>query len=84
MAGFAAGELRLSRYQDYVGRTPARIPELVYRTVADSATIEDAMTKGTVDVVWRGLNTAAITRLPSRCRPARSEHDRQRVRRRPS
>ncbi|HWJ53338.1 MAG TPA: hypothetical protein VNT24_08195, partial [Propionibacteriaceae bacterium] len=29
----------------------------------DSATIEDAMTKGTVDVVWRGLTTAAITRL---------------------
>jgi len=56
-------QLRLRRYSDYVGRTPGRIPELVYRTVADSATIEDAMTKGTVEVVWRGLNAAAITRL---------------------
>ena len=55
--------LRLTRYPDYVGRTSGRLPELVYRTVADSATIEDAMTKGTVDVVWRGLDAAAITRL---------------------
>ena len=60
---FAADELQLSRYADYVGRTPARLAELVYRTVADSATIEDAMTKGTVDVVWRGLDAAAVTRL---------------------
>ena len=58
-----ADELRLIRYKEYVGRTGGRIPELVYRTVPDSATIEDAMTKGTVDVVWRGLNAAAITRL---------------------
>ena len=41
----------------------AGLAELVYRTVADSATIEDAMTKGTVEVVWRGLDAAAITRL---------------------
>jgi peptide/nickel transport system substrate-binding protein len=56
-------ELLLARYQDYIGRTPGKLSELVYRTVTDSATIEDAMTKGTVDVVWRGLNAAAITRL---------------------
>jgi peptide/nickel transport system substrate-binding protein len=56
-------QLRLRRYPDYVGRTPGRISELVYRTVADSATIEDAMTKGTVEVVWRGLDAAAVTRL---------------------
>ena len=55
--------LRLQRYKDYIGRTPGEIAELVYRTVADSGTIEDAMTKGSVDVVWRGLNAAAITRL---------------------
>jgi peptide/nickel transport system substrate-binding protein len=58
-----AGELLLARHQDYVGRTSARLAQLVYRTVADSATIEDAMTKGTVEVVWRGLDGAAITRL---------------------
>jgi peptide/nickel transport system substrate-binding protein len=56
-------QLQLRRYEDYVGRTPGRISELVYRTVSDSATIEDAMTKGTVEVVWRGLNAAAVTRL---------------------
>jgi peptide/nickel transport system substrate-binding protein len=59
----AADQLRLHRYPGYIGRTPGRISDLVYRTVADSATIEDAMTKGTVEVVWRGLNAAAITRL---------------------
>src|SRR5918998_957404 len=58
-----ANEMLLARHETYIGRTPARLPELVYRTVADSASIEDAMTKGTADVVWRGLDTAAITRL---------------------
>lgn len=55
--------LRLTRFPDYIGRTPAKLETLVYRTVDDSATIEDAMTKGTADVVWRGLNNAAITRF---------------------
>jgi peptide/nickel transport system substrate-binding protein len=59
----APDELRLHLYEDYVGRTPGHMSELVYRAVPDSASIEDAMTKGTVDVVWRGLNAAAITRL---------------------
>ena len=59
----APDELRLHLYEDYVGRTPGHMTELVYRAVADSASIEDAMAKGTVDVVWRGLNAAAITRL---------------------
>jgi peptide/nickel transport system substrate-binding protein len=59
----APDQLRLHLYEDYVGRTPGHMSELVYRAVADSASIEDAMTKGTVDVVWRGLNAAAITRL---------------------
>ena len=58
-----ADQLRLQRYPGYVGRTPGRISDLAYRTVADSATIEDAMTKGAVEVVWRGLNAAAVTRL---------------------
>jgi peptide/nickel transport system substrate-binding protein len=54
--------LLLTRYLDYVGRSPARIDALDYRTAADSATIEDAMASGKVDVVWRGLNAAAVTR----------------------
>ena len=55
MNKYTGNQLQLSRYEDYVGRNPARLPALVYRSVADSPTIEDAMTKGAVDVVWRGL-----------------------------
>ncbi|MDN5771392.1 MAG: ABC transporter substrate-binding protein [Microlunatus sp.] len=57
-----SGELRLKKFDPYVGRTPARMPDVTYRTVADSASLEDAMTTGTADVIWRGLSTAAITR----------------------
>jgi peptide/nickel transport system substrate-binding protein len=60
---YTGNQLQLSRYADYVGRNPARRPALVYRSVADSPTIEDAMTKGAVDVVWRGLDTPAVTRF---------------------
>jgi peptide/nickel transport system substrate-binding protein len=54
--------LLLTRHDRYVGRNPARMSALEYRSVPDSASIEDAMANGKVDVVWRGLNTAAITR----------------------
>jgi peptide/nickel transport system substrate-binding protein len=60
---YTGNQLQLSRYSDYVGRNPARLPALVYRSVADSPTIEDAMTKGAVDVVWRGLDAPAVTRF---------------------
>src|SRR5919112_601843 len=54
--------LLLTRHGTYVGRNPAHMQALEYRTAADSASIEDAMAHGKVDVVWRGLNAAAITR----------------------
>jgi peptide/nickel transport system substrate-binding protein len=60
---YTGNQLQLRRYEDYVGRSPAQLPDLVYRSVADSPTIEDAMTKGLVDVVWRGLDTPAVTRF---------------------
>jgi peptide/nickel transport system substrate-binding protein len=60
---YTGNQLQLSRYADYVGRNPAQLRDLVYRSVADSPTIEDAMTKGAVDVVWRGLDTPAVTRF---------------------
>ena len=60
---YTGNQLQLSRYEAYVGRNHARLPSLVYRSVADSPTIEDAMARGVVDVVWRGLDTAAVTRL---------------------
>lgn len=56
-------EIGLQRYPDYQGRNPTSLDALVYRSVDDSATIEDAMAKNTVDVVWRGLDEAAVTRL---------------------
>jgi peptide/nickel transport system substrate-binding protein len=63
VTGFASGELRLQRYQAYLGRTSARMDSVVYRTVPDSAALEDALKNGSADVIWRGLSTAAITRL---------------------
>jgi peptide/nickel transport system substrate-binding protein len=54
--------LLLTRHGTYVGRNPAQLQAMEYRTAPDSATIEDAMANGRVDVVWRGLNAAAITR----------------------
>ena len=59
---FEKGTLGLQRNPTYVGRTPARMDRVVYRTVADSAALEDAMNTGSADVVWRGLSAAAITR----------------------
>ncbi|MGI8459952.1 MAG: ABC transporter substrate-binding protein [Propionibacteriaceae bacterium] len=58
-----AAELDLVKFDRYVGRTPARYPFVAVKTVADSATIEDAMSKQQVDVVWRGLSEAALTRF---------------------
>ena len=55
--------MQLKRYEKYVGRNPAQNEVVTYRTVADSAAIEEAMAKGTVDVAWRGLSGAAITRF---------------------
>lgn len=62
VTSLADDELRLQRNATYVGRTPARMDVVLYRTVADSAALEDAVNTGTADVVWRGLSAAAITR----------------------
>ena len=76
---YTGNQLQLSRYQDYVGRNPARLPALVYRSVADTPTLEDAMTKGTVDVVWRGLDAPAITRFSQQVSSEPQSGDRQRL-----
>ncbi len=60
---FSDQQIDLAKFAAYNGRDTPQLDSLVYRTVADSATIEDAMAKGTVDVVWRGLNNPAITRF---------------------
>jgi peptide/nickel transport system substrate-binding protein len=63
VTSFRKQELRLVRNLHYVGRNPSRTNAIVYRTAADSSSIEEAMKKGTVDVVWRGLSAAAVTRF---------------------
>ena len=63
VTAFAADEIALQRYPDYRGRNPAALDSLVYRSVDDSAAVEDAMARNTVDVVWRGLDEAAVIRL---------------------
>ncbi|HET9872136.1 MAG TPA: ABC transporter substrate-binding protein [Propionibacteriaceae bacterium] len=68
-----ASSVKLSRFENYVGRTPARMGSLVYRTAQDSAAIEAAMTAGTVDVVWRGLSSAALIRLSQQVRSSAEE-----------
>jgi len=65
---YTGNQLQLSKYDAYVGRNPPRLSALVYRSVADSPTIEDAMSRGMVDVVWRGLDTAAVTRFNQQVR----------------
>jgi peptide/nickel transport system substrate-binding protein len=65
---YTGNQLQLSKYDAYVGRNSPRLPALVYRSVADSPTIEDAMSRGTVDVVWRGLDAAAVTRFSQQVR----------------
>jgi len=52
-----------TRNDGYNGFTPVRMQTLNLTYASDSATIEKAMEDGTVDVVWRGLSEAALTRL---------------------
>jgi peptide/nickel transport system substrate-binding protein len=63
VTSFDEDKIVFARYPDYHGFTPAAIDTLTWVTAPDSATIEDAMEKRQVDLVWRGLNTAAVTRL---------------------
>ncbi|MGI3783074.1 MAG: ABC transporter substrate-binding protein [Janthinobacterium lividum] len=63
VTSFSDDKIVFARFPTYKGFTPAAIDVLTWVTAPDSATIEDAMEKRQVDVVWRGLNSAAVTRL---------------------
>lgn len=63
VTGFKKNKLVLTRFDDYVGRTPAKLASLQVLTEPDSATIEDAMNAHRSDLVWRGLSSAALTRF---------------------
>lgn len=52
-----------TQFTGYYGPTTARITPLVVQRLADSASVEEAMTDGTADVAWRGLDQPAVTRL---------------------
>ncbi len=63
VTSFSDDRIVFERFPDYHGFTPAAMGSVTWVTAPDSATIEDAMEKRQVDVVWRGLNSAAVTRL---------------------
>ena len=72
---FQPDELQLASFPEYKGRTPSRLPGLVYRVAPDSGTIEEAIADAKVDVVWRGLNAAAVTRLRQQASAAPNSSD---------
>ncbi len=55
--------VELRQYSYYKGYTPASVATLKVTYFADSAALESAMRAKTVDVVWRGLNEAALKRF---------------------
>lgn len=72
---FQPDELQLATFPQYKGRTPSRLPSLVYKVAPDSGTIEEAIADAAVDVVWRGLNAAAVTRLRQQASAAPNSAD---------
>lgn len=56
-------KMYLRALSGYSGYTPPAADFVVLKFYPDSASLEDAMTKGQVDVVWRGLSSAALKRL---------------------
>jgi peptide/nickel transport system substrate-binding protein len=60
---FAKNQLTLGKYLGYSGYAAAQVGNAVIRTMPDSASIEEAMNRHQVDVVWRGLSNAAQQRL---------------------
>lgn len=58
-----ADKLYLRALRNYSGYNAAASEFLELRFFADSAALEEAMKQNQVDVVWRGLNAAALKRL---------------------
>lgn len=67
-----ADALVLRLHKPYRGYTPAAQDVLVLRYFPDSASVEEAMRTGTVDVVWRGLNAAALRRFDDQITASRT------------
>jgi peptide/nickel transport system substrate-binding protein len=52
-----------TRFEKYVGAKKGLLDSLTLSVVADSVAAEEAIEKGTADVVWRGLDNAALQRV---------------------
>ena len=63
VSAFFANQIYLRALAGYSGYTPPGTDFLILKFYADSAALEEAMKEGAVDVVWRGLNAAALKRL---------------------
>jgi len=63
VSAFFKDKIYLRALIGYSGYTPAASDFVVLQFFADSAALEEAMKNGQVDVVWRGLNAAALKRL---------------------
>ncbi len=63
VSAFFKDQIYLRALNGYSGYTPAASDFIVLKYYADSAALEEAMKEGQVDVVWRGLNAAALKRL---------------------
>lgn len=53
----------LGGYGDYVGPHGAQVQPIRFKTFPDSGALEEAIGRGEVDYVWRGLSEAAVKRL---------------------
>jgi peptide/nickel transport system substrate-binding protein len=63
VSALLADQIYLRALTGYSGYTPAAADFIAVKFYADSAALEEAMKDGQVDVVWRGLNAAALKRL---------------------
>ncbi|MDO5286582.1 MAG: ABC transporter substrate-binding protein [Actinomycetia bacterium] len=68
-----AEQMVLRRHGAYRGITPAAQEVMVVKYFPDSTSIEEAMRTASVDVVWRGLNAAALRRFDDQIRASGSQ-----------
>lgn len=58
-----ATEVTFTRFEKYIGPKAGLLTDLRLSVAPDSAAAEEAIAKGTADVVWRSLDNAALQRL---------------------
>jgi peptide/nickel transport system substrate-binding protein len=63
LTAVGSDELTFTRFVGYLGARAGLFPDLKLLVLPDSAAVEAAIADGSVDVVWRGLDSAAQQRL---------------------